>query len=71
MNINSKDNTNKFLNSDILFENSWKKISVSKINDIVSDEFPGKKDFIEFYLANNGGVFTKGAYIFTLVTFMK
>ncbi|MEK4425951.1 SMI1/KNR4 family protein [Solibacillus sp. FSL K6-1523] len=64
MNNNSKGNIDKFLNNDILFEDSWKDISVSKINEIVSDEFPGKKDFIEFYLAKNGGVFTKGAYIY-------
>lgn len=64
MNNNSKDSTNKFLNNDILFENSWKNISLSEINEIVSDEFPGKKDFIEFYIAKNGGVFTKGAYIY-------
>jgi len=43
MNNNSKGNINVFLNSDTLFENYWKEISVSKINDIVSDEFPGKK----------------------------
>lgn len=26
--------------------------------------FQGEKDFIEFYLAKNRGVFTKGAYIY-------
>jgi len=64
MNNNSKGNTNKFLYNDILFENSWKDVTLSEINEMVSDEFPGKKDFIEFYLAKNGGVFTKGAYIY-------
>ncbi|KOP78433.1 hypothetical protein AMS59_11270 [Lysinibacillus sp. FJAT-14745] len=64
MNNNSKGNINDFLYADILFENSWKGISASQINEIVSDEFPGKKDFIAFYLAKNGGVFTKGAYIY-------
>lgn len=64
MNNHSKGNNNQFLNDDILLEDSWKEISVSQINEVVSDEFPGKKDFIAFYLANNGGVFTKGAYIY-------
>ncbi|GAB0171129.1 SMI1/KNR4 family protein [Lysinibacillus sp. CTST325] len=64
MNKNSKGNINDFLNKDILFEYSWKEISTSEINEIVSDDFPGKKDFIEFYLAKNGGIFTKGAYIY-------
>lgn len=59
-----KGNANKFLNNDILFDNCWKDVPYYKINEIISDEFPGKKDFIEFYLAKNGGVFTKGAYIY-------
>jgi len=63
MDNNTKGNGYEFLNKDILLENSWKGISASKINEIVSDDFPGKKDFIEFYLAKNGGVFTNGAYI--------
>jgi hypothetical protein len=64
MNSDSKGDNNRFLNHDICFEDSWKAISVSQINEVVSDEFPGKKEFIAFYLANNGGVFTKGAYIY-------
>ncbi|MCH1624640.1 SMI1/KNR4 family protein [Ferdinandcohnia quinoae] len=64
MNNNYKSNSNKFLDNDILFENSWKSVSLSEINEIVPDEFPGKKDFIEFYLTTNGGVFSKGAYIY-------
>lgn len=64
MNNNNKGIINEFLKKDILFENSWEGISASQINEIVSDEFPGKKDFIEFYLFKNGGVFTNGAYIY-------
>lgn len=64
MNNNSKEDINKFLNKDILFEDCWKAISAAQINEIVSDEFPGKKDFIEFYSSKNGGVFTEGAYIY-------
>ncbi|MEA0554827.1 SMI1/KNR4 family protein [Lysinibacillus irui] len=64
MNNNFKSNSNEFFNNDILFENSWKSISLSQINEIVPDEFPGKKDFIKFYLTTNGGVFSKGAYIY-------
>jgi hypothetical protein len=58
MNNHSIGNNNRFLNHDILFRNSWGAISVSQINEAVSDDFPGKKDFIAFYLANNGGVCT-------------
>jgi len=63
MNNNNKGIINEFLKKDILFENSWEGISASQINEIVSDELPGKKDFLEFYLIKNGGVFNNGAYI--------
>lgn len=53
-----------FINSEIVFENSWKKLSVNDINETIFFDFPGKKEFIEFYLASNGGCFSNGVYIY-------
>ncbi|MCL5247600.1 hypothetical protein M4I21_17400 [Cellulophaga sp. 20_2_10] len=60
----SKNNTNPFLNKDVVFENSWKKLSIAGINEIIPHNFQGKEDFIQFYLSTNGGCFTERAFIY-------
>lgn len=56
-------NISHFISNKIVFENSWKKVSVDDVYEIVTD-FPGRKDFVDFYLIKNGGCFTNGAYIY-------
>ncbi len=53
-----------FINTEILFEKSWKELSINDIDEATPLDFPGRKEFVNFYLANNGGCFTEGAYIY-------
>lgn len=53
------NNCNDFLNKDILFENSWKGILTSEINEIVFDDVPGKRDFISFFFSIAIGIFRR------------
>lgn len=53
-----------FLNTDIVFEDSWKKPTMSDILEKIVRNFPNKNDFIEFYQITNGGRFVKGAYFY-------
>jgi len=53
------------INKEIILERSWKKLSIRDIEETISSDFPGKKEFIEFYLAFNGGCFTNGAYLYS------
>lgn len=57
-------NKNPFLKEEIVFKNSWKKLSIDDINEAVPLDFPKKKEFMDFYLTTNGGCLTKGAYIY-------
>ncbi len=47
-----------------VFENSWKTLSVNDIAEAIPLDFPGGKEFVDFYLKTNGGCFTNGAYIY-------
>lgn len=51
------------LNNGVILENSWKRLSIENINEVILFDFPGKKRFIDFYLYMNGGTLAKGAYI--------
>lgn len=53
-----------FISNQIPFDNQWKKLTVKDIEETISCDFFGKKEFVEFYLVANGGNFTKGAYIY-------
>jgi hypothetical protein len=54
--------TNYFI-EEIVFINYWQKLSADQINSVI-DDFPGKKEFIRFYLTYNGGAFTEGATLY-------
>lgn len=60
----SNTNSNHFFNNEIVFENHWKNVTLSQINEVIPHDFFGKKEFIEFYLCTNGGCFTNEAYIY-------
>ena len=51
---------NKFFKGEMVFENHWRQLALERINEMIG-VFPGRKDFIAFYLTYNGGVFTQGA----------
>ena len=61
--MNSTKN-NRFFIEEIVFEKPWRQVTIEQINELVGD-FPGKNDFIDFYLAHNGGVFTENALLYT------
>ena len=46
--------------SEIAFENHWQQLTYERIIEFIGC-FPGDKEFIDFYLAKNGGAFTEGA----------
>lgn len=52
-------NENYFFAEDIVFEYPGEKIGEEEIDEL--DDFPGKEDFINFYMAHNGGTFIYGA----------
>ena len=54
---------NKFFSEEIVFENHWRQLTEKQIDKYI-DNFPGKNDFVEFYLSHNGGSFTEGAGLF-------
>lgn len=54
------ENKINFFAENVIFEHPGKKIGKDEIDEI--DDFPGKKDFIKFYNAHNGGDFTYGAW---------
>lgn len=58
--------TNKipFLKDDLLLEDSWETLSVSDIDALFPDHFNGGEDFVSFWLAANGGYFTKGCVFY-------
>jgi hypothetical protein len=51
-----------FFAEEIEFKFPGKKIGEDEIEEI--DDFPGKDDFIEFYITHNGGDFVNGAWFF-------
>ena len=53
-----------FFAEDIAFEDYWRQLTVEQIDEIIST-FPGKQDFVDFYLAHNGGIFTENALLYT------
>ena len=59
---NKDDST--FFTEDIIFEDHWRQVAVERIYEIICD-FPGKKEFTDFYLAHNGGVFTEHSLLYT------
>lgn len=58
-----KMNEEVFFAEKIAFECHWKQVMREQIDEYI-DNFPGKEDFIKFYLTHNGGVFTDGAYFY-------
>ena len=57
------EDTTNFFSEAITFENHWKSVTRSQINEF-TDDFPGKEDFVAFYLAHNGGAFVGCAYFY-------
>jgi len=55
-------NKNDFFADKITFNYPGEVIGEEEIDEI--DDFPGKEDFINFYITHNGGDFTYGAWFF-------
>lgn len=60
INYDSYLKDNLFFAEEILFNGSGKKISQNEIDEM--DDFPGKEDFAQFYLAHNGGCFRRARF---------
>lgn len=60
INYDSYLKDNLFFAEEILFDGSWKKISQNEIDEM--DDFLGKEDFAQFYLAHNGGWFRRARF---------
>lgn len=58
-----QERDNNFFGDEIVFEYSWKMLSNSQIDELIT-EFPGKEEFKAFYLTHNGGIFTKRAFFY-------
>lgn len=53
-----------FLKDDLVFEDSWETLSISAIDALLPDKFDGREDFLQCWLAANGGYFTKGCVLY-------
>lgn len=51
-----------FLNPDVTFDTSGPRVVKVQINLVLPFDFPGKDDFIQFYLSQNGGNFYKPVF---------
>lgn len=58
------NNRSLFLNKNIVFIQNWKCINLADIEEIIPNNFFGRQEFINFYLLNNGGVFSNGAFFY-------
>jgi len=59
--MNEKKNRVGFFAEEIKLEYIGKEINKEQIDEVI-DDFPGKDDFIDFYLTHNGGSFMYGAW---------
>jgi hypothetical protein len=62
--MNSKNNYPQIFAGKVVFGRHWRPVTIERINEVVG-EFPKKKDFIDFYLMYNGGVFSENALLYT------
>ncbi|MCC8457800.1 MULTISPECIES: SMI1/KNR4 family protein [Photorhabdus] len=53
-----------FSDHNLRFEQSLHGLSESEINAVIPNAFNGKDFFMKFYIANNGGYFNGGAYLY-------
>ncbi|EJU6597813.1 SMI1/KNR4 family protein, partial [Salmonella enterica] len=55
---------NFFADKKLIFEHSLHGLSRNQIDTLVPHDFKGKDFFVKFYLSNNGGYFSGGAYFY-------
>lgn len=57
-------NDNFFSSKGIVFDDSLQGLTKEDINNLISSEFNGKDFLVNFYLSNNGGYFSNGAFFY-------
>ena len=55
-------NGNFFSSKGIVFDDSLQGLTKEDINNLIPSDFNGKDFFVDFYLSNNGGYFSNGAF---------